>query len=283
MNNLQNKKIDTSMDLVVSYKINFKKLLILILLMLVPETLLSQPYYKKSEYSFGISSSFNLINDNILFSQLPNVSNCCQEFSSGSGFGLNLALYLQKNLFLNNFLNLKIGYLSLYSHLSSNQTEFINYNNQLYSAMIEHKINTAFNLIYLEPTYKIIPVDNLGIFFGGRVGYIINTKYDQAEYLIKPENTGTFENGRRVRNEHSGSIPDTKSYLLFVTFGLEYEISLDEFSFYNLAPFFSFNYGLNSLFDDRKFITNYISLGFHFYINPFIEISTPLKPEKENY
>ena len=278
INNIDFNQIFTNLNIFYS-----KKFLLLIFLLLNTENLLSQPYFKKSEYSFGVNSSINLINENIYFSQLPNVPNCCQEFTSGSGMGYNFGLYFQKKIMSQNYMNLKIGYSAIYSHLTSDQTEFIEFNNQLYSALIEHKVNTIFKLFYIEPTYKFVPVDNFGLILGANAGYLTSTTFDQAEYLIKPENTGTFSNGRRVRNERSGTIPEIKSLLIFLTVGLEYDFVLDEFSVYHIAPFINLNYGLNSLFSDREWKTNSISIGFNFFYNPFIEISTPLKPEQGKY
>ena len=117
---------------------------------------------------------------------------------------------------------------------------------------------------------------------GADIGYLFHTSFDQAEYMIKPENIGTFENGKRVRNQQSGSIPDTKTFLYFITVGVDYEFVLDEFSVNSLAPFVNISYGLNSLFADRKWIINSISCGINYRFNQFIEISTPLKPEEDN-
>lgn len=253
--------------------------LILILIIISVQISSSQPYYKKSDYYFGASLGLDFVQHNTEFKELPNVPNCCNNFDGGNGTGLNISFLAQKRLFSYNYFLLKLGLSSFSGNLNAQQNDYIILDNKLFNAIIEHRIHTSFQYLYIEPSYRYLTYKGFSINLGLQLGLLTKKTFEQAEYLIQPENRGVFNNGKRVRNEYSGDIQDTRSILASLVFGAEYEFKLDEFSMNSLAPYVTFNYGLNSLFADRKWNINYLSIGINFRYNPFVETSSPLEPK----
>jgi outer membrane protein OmpA-like peptidoglycan-associated protein len=92
------------------------------------------------------------------------------------------------------------------------------------------------------PMLSYRPFDGFNIKLGIDGGYLLTKEYAQKEQLVKPDNSGTFENGKRTRNEFTGEIPEASSVLILGVGGLSYEIPLNANRTVNLCPEVMYEY-----------------------------------------
>jgi hypothetical protein len=236
--------------------------------------------YNKSLWSYGGFVDYIIANHITDFSALPGVPNCCPKFTGGTGTGFSIGGLFQYRFYVYNHFLLRAGYQQLSGDLSAQESEWIVMNDKLTSALIEHKISTKFTMFFLEPTYKYNTNIGLSFSLGMNASILTNSTYSQQEMLIKPENSGTFETGTRIRNVQSGTLTGTEGMIFFALLVAEYEIYLDKYRTNILTPRFSFNYGLNSMFRDEKWRITYFSFGISYKYNPFYETSSPLEPKR---
>ena len=241
--------------------------------------IMGQLPYEKSKFSFGASANLLFVSHLVDFNQLPGVESCCPHYSSGNGSGFSFGLIAYRKIDAFSYINLNISYIKLNADLSSAEIKWIELNNQPALAEINHTLTTTFDFVTLEPGYKYIIPIGLTVGAGLNLNIPISANYNQSEVLIKPENEGTFENGKRIRYEISGNIEKTSKLLVLLNIFAEYNFQLDNFNLYSLAPKLSYTYGLNSLFRDRTWKMSYFALGIQFKYNPFKEISSPLEPK----
>lgn len=234
--------------------------------------------YRKSDWYGGLFADYLLPTHITDFSSLPGVPNCCPQFTGGGGTGFAVGGLMQYRFYgYQNFL-LRAGYMSLSADLSANEGEWVIVDDVLTPATIQHNLSSRFSAAFIEPTYKYNTIMGLSFSLGMNIGYLFSATYEQNEILVKPENQGTFENGKRIRNEQSGDIVDYNKLIYYADISAEYEIPLDKYDLYILTPRFSFNYGLNSLLKHDKWRITYFSFGLSLKYNPFIDLATPLTP-----
>lgn len=234
--------------------------------------------YNKSLWTYGAFGEFIVANHITDFSALPGVPNCCPKFTGGHGTGFAAGLLLQYRFYAYNNLFLRAGLQTFSSKLIANEPEWVIVDDKLTPAMIEHYIYADFTMPFIEPMYKYNTISGFSVSLGLNMSYLMQNTYSQKEVLKKPAQ-GTFENGQRIRNVHSGTLQGVSPLLFLIDIASEYEFELDKYQRYILTPRFSFNYGLNSLFKDEKWRITYFSVGLSFKYNPFYETSNPLEPK----
>lgn len=234
--------------------------------------------FNKSFWSYGAFGEYIYATHITDFTALPGVPNCCPKFTGGNGGGFALGLLVQYRFYGYNNIYVRLGYQQMNGNLTVIEPEWVVLNNKLTPAQIQHNINTKFAMPFIEPMYKFNTIIGLSFSIGLNCAYIVSASYSQNELLIKPENRGTFENGKRIRNEHSGTLSSTNNFLIFADLTTEFEFNLDRHKLYVLTPRFAFNYGLNSLFKIEKWRITYFSIGISLKINPYYDLSNPLEP-----
>ncbi len=239
---------------------------------------LSSQTYRKSLWSFGVFGEYLFANHITDFSALPGVPNCCPKFTGGTGTGFAAGVLIQYRFHGYNNFFLRAGYQQISGDLSATEPEWVIVDDKLTPALIEHNISTEFAMPFIEPMYKYNTIIGLSFSIGISLSYLVSTSYSQNEVLIEPVEHGTFENGSRIRNVHSGTLNGTSTFLAAADLATEYEINLDKHKLYVLTPRFAFNYGLNSLFKDEKWRITFFSFGISLKFNPYSDLSNPLEP-----
>lgn len=263
----------------------FSKTYILILIIssfIIYETsaqLPAQNYYKKSEWSYGGYFSYSIPKYNLNFNQLPGIPNCCPNFTNGEGSGINAGAVIEFRQLAYNHFRLKAGISLLSAYISQIEPEWIILNEKLSPASFSHEIYASFFLISFEPVYKYSTPIGLSFIAGLNASFILSGNFEQKEILIKPDNQGTFNNGSRIRNEVSGKLNGTNSFLFSPLLGAEFDIKLDRFGSYILTPSFNFYYGLNSIIESEQWNYVLFNMGLALRMNPFKELSSPLEPK----
>lgn len=256
-----------------------KFFLFIILSIVYVHNLAYSQFISKSDWTAGINFSYLSSKHIAQFQSLPNVPNCCNLFTDATGDGYKTGLSLQKNLSGFNNIVVSIGFQQINGDFFETEPEWVIINQKLTDAKIGHYLYTNFSTVFLETNYKYSSHSGLGFFAGLNLGFTSNASFNQKEILLEPEFIGTFENGTRTRNIKSGIIENRVPLLLFANIGIEYEIVLDKYDVWILAPVFKFYYGLNSFLQNEKWRVMYFSVGLSFKFNPFEDLSSPLTPK----
>ena len=82
-------------------------------------------------------------------------------------------------------------------------------------------------MIALTPLARYSPVENLTLNVGPVAGFVLANTFHQQETMLEPANTGTFENGKRIRNDSTGTTPNLSKLYLGLTFGAQYRLPLN--------------------------------------------------------
>lgn len=252
----------------------------LILFPVSERNLIAQVYTQKSDWSFGIFSNILIPKYKLDFRQLPGVPNCCPNFDNGDGTGLDAGLMAEYRIFAYNQIRLKTGISIFSGFISAIEPEWVVVNEKLYPASISHEIVSSFTFVTIEPSYKYSTPIGLSFLAGIAAGINLSSHYRQKEILTKPENEGTFENGKRIRNETSGKINNTSVLMISPFIGAEYSFPLDKYSNFVISPSFAFYYGINSFLRSEDWNYMYFSIGLNLKYVPFREVSSPLEPKK---
>ena len=224
------------------------------------------------------NSTFNLHTSS--FKELdPNkFTNCCTEFTSGNGLGINLGIFYSHQVTKIISFEYSLGLNYFDATLKETENKVIEIDNVLQNAEILHQLETS--LRYVQFDYKVkLDIVNNTRFVGGLLAAMpIITEMNHFEQLIIPENRGSFENGRRIRNEYKGDIPNTNKILFGITAGLEYDFYLNKKKTYAMTPQFIIGQTFNSIINTNPWNVTFFRFGFAFSHNSYNDFDSPLAP-----
>lgn len=229
----------------------------------------------------GAFASYSLNSYSTEFSKLPNIPNCCPNFTSGAGSGLSAGLYYEMPVSEKLSGQLRIGYYSLGGDLSETENEYIIYNEDLYQATIRHDlfIDLATISAGIYARYKIF--EGLSVLAGANLGLPIVKTFSQKEVLVQPRYYGTFENGTRTRNVVDGDIEELSTILLFAEVGLNYDIPLNKRKSFYLSPEIFYSIGLNNVIPEDQWKISSLRIGLNFRYSTSFDFATPLQPQSD--
>ncbi len=233
--------------------------------------------------NFMLSGGFS-INGNIHsadFTSLPGFNTCCPKFTGGFGPGYSIFAGGEFK-FDNHFIGSKWTYNFLLSFMDISaelqEDEFIGHviaGNTYSDGISQHTIDPNLKMIGIDQGLTFYPVRDfpIGIRPGVFLGFIISKSFVQNEKLTSPSGA-VFENGKNVRNEHSGDLPSAATAYFAASLALRYNsIEMGRFL---ITPQLQFNYGLSNFVSEINWSANTINLGVAF--NYRIAKSVPPPP-----
>jgi hypothetical protein len=239
----------------------------------------NQFIYERKGEGLGIYGGWNHYNHRAEFRQLPDVQNCCPNFSEAYGNSFKFSLEYYNEVFKRVYFIPSIGFFRIPGKFYSTENKSIIINGNPEIAEIGHERLTDLLLVDFEPQVQVSIFENFHIVTSLSVSYIINTHFDQKEMLIKPESKGTFENGRRTRNEQSGEISGTNHFMFFLKGGFGYELPLSYNGILSIIPQVSYSLSMNSVLKGIDWYVSNLSLGISLYYNRYGDLSTPIEPD----
>jgi outer membrane protein OmpA-like peptidoglycan-associated protein len=99
---------------------------------------------------------------------------------------------------------------------------------------------------------------NFTAYTGLNLGFLLGSNYNYVEKLIIPATRGTFNNGKRTRNESDSTIPNAKIFHAGINIGIGYGLPLDKKNKWQLEPQIFYSYDFMPL-----------SSGLNWYIHTF--------------
>lgn len=227
------------------------------------------------------------VNGNIYFAdfnQFGKIENCCTNFGNTFGIGYNFHAGFEYKLPTSLFgmpwrLDLSFAYSDL-SATFEEQEAFSNIiiGNSYTKGISKFEIKPDIKAIIFDPGIFFDPINNLplSLRLGVQIGFFNVSKYSQKEQLISPEDV-YFENGKRIRGEYSGKIPDAETQYFAISFAARYRAAtLGNLDIY---PSLRFNYGLNNLVQKVQWSASVVQGGISFVYNiPKAPTAAPQPP-----
>ena len=231
---------------------------------------------------WGAYAGINLNTHNANFKEIQGYPNCCLQFENGTGLGYAIGGLLQ--IPLNNSLSagLRLGIHNPSGTLLSNENigfQFIRNPNAPFDTIgapitVEHSIVANLLQIHIQPSL-LYQISN-SLFLSASLGayYVVNANFEQKETLISPSNA-TFLDGKKMRNEANGIIPEYSQILLSGDIGMSYDIPISKHMF--ISPYISYHLPFISL-STLDWKVNTLQLGLSFK-NGIVPISSVHPPE----
>jgi outer membrane protein OmpA-like peptidoglycan-associated protein len=206
----------------------------------------------KPVWYWGTYAGVNINTHNANFRELQGYPNCCLQFENGTGLGYAMGGLLQIPLNNSLYAGLRLGIHNPSGTLFSNENigfQFIRNPNAPFDTIgapitVEHSIVANLFQIHIQPSL-LYQISN-SLFLSASLGayYSVNADFDQKETLISPSNA-TFLDGKRIRNEANGTIPEYSQILLSGDIGISYDIPVSKHMF--ISPYLSYHLPFTSL------------------------------------
>ncbi|MEZ4724691.1 MAG: OmpA family protein [Candidatus Kapaibacterium sp.] len=258
-----------------------KKNILVLLTILLPIALVSQSKVDQIG-DIGIYGGMGLNNYSTSFQSLPNFPCCSPNYKSGDGLGMNFGFLANYNIDKDLQVGLKIGYSDLSALISQTENEIIrNAQNEPTNGLIRHDLDVQLPSVVFEPTVSMAIIENLKGFLGLGFNYLLSVDISQKETLEKPKNM-TFENGRTVRNEKSGTLDNISTILPLVSLGASYDLPLDNNNDMFLSPTVSYTHRFGNVVPEVEWTVSTLNLGVQLKYSlkekPEIKKPEPIKP-----
>jgi outer membrane protein OmpA-like peptidoglycan-associated protein len=195
------------------------------------------------------------------FKSLPGIPSCCPRYESGNGFGFALGGYY--DLFISKAfaLEAQLGYESLSATLKRTESTTVIVDDVHVPGEFEHSVDSKISMVTFDilARYEVLPA--LSFLIGPSTGAVINNSYSQQEIIVLPDDRGTFENGKRSRNQSAGQTPGAATFYVGITAGVKYRLPLSSSGNLFLVPQLRFTLGLTPLASGMEWYRNSIMAG----------------------
>ena len=199
-----------------------KILLFALILCILTAVNLTAQNFASQRPSFGLFAGFNLNDHNADFKEISGFTNCCDKFTEGSGTGFSIGLFYRLPVVTSLTASLRAGLFDMSGTLE--RTELTTVSGAI-PATVLHTMEGSLLHVGIEPlaTYNLFgPFNILG---GFRLSMPLSATFSQYETLQQPAG-GTFENGRRIRNEAAGDIPNADELCFALVAGASADLPL---------------------------------------------------------
>lgn len=165
---------------------------------------LSAQNFASERSSFGLFGGYNLNGHNADFISFTGFTSCCEKFTDGSGSGPTVGAFYRFPVAPSLSASLRAGLFDMSGTLERTEQTTVS---GAIPATVLHSFDASVQHLGIEPlaTYAVFGTWN--ILGGFRFSYPVSASYSYRETLQQPA-SGTFENGRRIRNERSDDIDE---------------------------------------------------------------------------
>ncbi len=191
---------------------------------------------KESEPEAGISFNYGPSIHSAKFIKLGNVPMCCPKFNGGTGGALSIGINYHYPFDSLLSLNAGLNYNYISGELTQQEAINLVIDGKSEKGKFEYILASKLHLISLTPSVGYNLFKNFTVYAGLNLGFLLGSHYDYVENLTEPANRGTFNNGKRTRNESDSIIPYTKSFHTGLNIGLGYSLPLDKKNKWHLEP-----------------------------------------------
>ncbi|NLO20244.1 MAG: OmpA family protein [Ignavibacteria bacterium] len=210
---------------------------------------------------YGIYGRYSLLGHSPSFRRLPDVPCCGSIFTSGTGKGFEIGGIIGSTGIDPFSFDIRLGYRQYSGLLKKTDDIPVIVDGESYSGKSELMIDSKFSLLTLEPTFSYKFLKNLSAFVGMQSGFLLDNTYHQKEEIIDPSDRGVFENGKRIRNDSTGKIPDVLENQVGFIIGLSYELPMTKRNYLSLTPEISYSLLMTNIVKEIKWGYQSVNLG----------------------
>jgi outer membrane protein OmpA-like peptidoglycan-associated protein len=228
---------------------------------------------------YGAFIGYNLVRHTSSFDSLPGIPNCCQGYENGgSGNGFSFGVFYEMPFSKALALSLRLRYDYYGSTLKSLQETEVIIDTTPTAATFEHVLKTTLGSLDFEPAISLRLFSRFKLQAGVSAGYVMTKNFQQHEDLISPE-VGSFENGKRTRNEQSGPIPEAQSFALKATGRLIFQMPLNSLGTWNAFPEASYTYNITPIIKNYDWASTTLRFGVGVGYSPLPDRKIPPPPQ----
>lgn len=218
---------------------------------------------------FGASLGAALNFHTASFRALPGVPNCCPEYEGGLGIGVVGSLLLELPLSKSLSLESRATFATLSALLSRTEETTVESGGVAVPASFDHRLDASLATAAVELRAGWMPSSRLMLAAGMRGGVRTAGTFEQIEQLSDNVEHGSFENGRRTRNEFTGDIPDANSLELSLLAAVSFELPLSSNGTLTARPELTLTFGLSPVSNAVSWNAHQLQLGVAFlYAKP---------------
>jgi hypothetical protein len=193
-------------------------------------------------------------------SGVPGVPSCCPAFTSGTGQGYSFDIIGEIPLTSLLRIGWRAGLTSYNATLRQEIFQEVNYERGIAVGRFEYTVDAEVLGAGLAALVLVEPLDRLFMSVGLRGDYLLSANYQQRETLISPEGI-LFENGRRVRLESVGQIPEAAALYPSAVGAVRFDLPLNRYETWILAPEIRGSFGLANVLADVPWHMHSVSAG----------------------
>lgn len=217
------------------------------------------------------------------FKEFPEYPICCTQFLGNSAFAFEVDLgakfKFKKTLFGSPLsFSTMLGFRNVSVKLSEDkQVGYRIYDNSYQPLISNFTIDNSIYLLNFKNrlTLENLFADNFSFDLGLDLGLPITKSFTQAETAVSP-NDFNFENGKRVRNEVSGDIPNISSIMIAPAIGAKYLAYKD--GNLSIMPLVNISYQVNSMVSGLNWNLLSAHVGAEFGLNLSTKDELPPPP-----
>lgn len=227
--------------------------------------------FDKKDFYYGIYADYGINILDMNFGALPNVPNCCNEFSTGNGIAYSFGgvAYYKLSMLNPKFkVGLRLNYYNSTNEFNSLEKEVLSVDNAPYNGQFEHNLTTNVSYINFYPVIEYNFYDKLNFNLGVNFRIPITTNFTQYEKIVDPIDRGVFEDSKtNIRNQKSDNIKSINNLNSVLSFAVNYSLPLNKHNTLIAKPEIGFDYALTSSVNDIHFFENRIKVGIEILYN----------------
>lgn len=189
---------------------------------------------------------------------LPQAPVCCDPYESSNGGTMSISAFVRQEITKFVRLNLRGTFMPHTGTFIQDQSIFVS---GAIRGLTRSTLETSMTYIGADLLADFRIAEPIRLMAGLSIGSLTGATFSQREDLIQP-GTGTFENGRRTRNEaKSVALQNVNSSQLGATFGIGYDIPMTENHSVVITPELLYTASLSDNLSDVTWRTNVVRLG----------------------
>lgn len=197
---------------------------------------------------FGVLLLFNYNIHTTKFQELPDIPNCCPEFTSGDGYGYAVGLVYARDIGTDISVSGRLLFSDASAKLVAVETLPVSINGETMQGTFEHSIDATIRTFGFEPLVHYRLIGKLRIGAGLNISAVTTHTFLQQEYLLSPAH-GVFANGTRYRNQADGEIPRIAGGLISGEVTADIHVPLDAKGSVILHPEIGYIHGFTDIVD----------------------------------
>lgn len=194
---------------------------------------------------FGVNSHIGTALPSLLYYGTTNIPNCCPEFTHGQGSVYSIGAIAEIPLSQSFFLGMRGSFTTINVDLTQEENTIGLINNSQDNIRFIHSFTATFPGISSAALFGWKTTSALSFATGPGVHLITSPTFSQHESIAQGT-PGTFIDGKRLRNEYSGTMTDAQSLNWEWNVIVAYDLALDNQRSFFISPEIQYILGLSN-------------------------------------